>query len=53
MTFPHFTARTADAYAATVRSALAAAREALPDDRARVILDALAALDNTTETTTR
>ncbi len=34
------------------RATLAAARESLPDDRARAILDALAALD-TTETTTR
>ena len=45
--------RAAVAEDTAARSALAAAREALADDRARVILDALAALDNTTETTTR
>lgn len=31
MTFPHFTARTADAYAATVRAALGASPDALPE----------------------
>lgn len=45
--------RAAAAGDAAARSAFAAAREALPDDRARAILDALAALNATTETTTR
>ena len=44
--------RVAAAEDIAARATLAAARESLPDDRARAILDALAALD-TTETTTR
>lgn len=44
--------RVAAAEDTAARATLAAARESLPDDRARAILDALAALD-TTETTTR